>query len=43
MFAAVCSATLLGVEGHRVTVEVHVSNGLPSFTIVGLPDEVCRE
>src|SRR5829696_8625357 len=43
MFAAVSSATLLGVEGHRVTVEVHVSNGLPSFTIVGLPDEVCRE
>ncbi|HEY4331518.1 MAG TPA: YifB family Mg chelatase-like AAA ATPase [Ilumatobacteraceae bacterium] len=43
MFAAVSSATLLGVEGRRVTVEVHVSLGLPSFTIVGLPDEVCRE
>lgn len=43
MFAAVSSATLLGVEGHRVTVEVHVSVGLPCFTIVGLPDEVCRE
>ncbi len=43
MLAAILSATLLGVEGHRVTVEVHVSNALPSFTIVGLPDEVCRE
>ncbi|MCU1394332.1 MAG: putative magnesium chelatase [Ilumatobacteraceae bacterium] len=43
MFAAVPSATLLGVRGHRVTVEVHVSNGLPGFLIVGLPDEVCRE
>jgi magnesium chelatase family protein len=43
MFAAVSSATLLGVEGHRVTVEVHVSNGLPTLTIVGLPDDVCRE
>lgn len=43
MLAAILSATLLGVEGHRVTVEVHVANGLPSFTIVGLPDEVCRE
>ncbi len=43
MFAAVSSATLLGVEGHRVTVEVHVSAGLPGFTVVGLPDEVCRE
>lgn len=43
MFAAVSSATLLGVEGHHVIVEVHVANGLPAFTIVGLPDEVCRE
>lgn len=44
MFAAVSSATLLGAEGHHVTVEVHASNGaLPGFTMVGLPDEVCRE
>ncbi|CAB4896505.1 unannotated protein [freshwater metagenome] len=43
MLAAISSATLLGVEGHRVVVEVHVSSALPSFTIVGLPDEVCRE
>jgi len=44
VFAAVSSATLLGVEGHHVTVEVHASNGaLPGFTMVGLPDEVCRE
>ena len=43
MLATVVSATLLGVEGHLVHVEVHVSSGLPSFTIVGLPDEACRE
>jgi magnesium chelatase family protein len=43
MLATVPSATLLGVEGHPVTVEVHVSNGLPGFTIVGLPDASCRE
>ena len=43
MFAAVPSAALLGVQGHPVTVEVHASNGLPGFTVVGLPDEVCRE
>src|SRR6476660_4189434 len=43
MFAAVPSAALLGVEGHPVTVEVHASTGLPGFTVVGLPDEVCRE
>ncbi|MDA8038862.1 MAG: YifB family Mg chelatase-like AAA ATPase [Actinomycetota bacterium] len=43
MIASVSSATLLGVEGRRVLVEVHVSNGLPGFTIVGLPDAACRE
>jgi magnesium chelatase family protein len=43
MFAAIPSATLLGAEGQPVTVEVHVSVGLPAFTIVGLPDESCRE
>lgn len=43
MIAIVPSATLLGVEGTPVAVEVHVSNGLPGFTIVGLPDAACRE
>ena len=43
MLATVSTATLLGVNGHRVVVEVHVSSGLPSFTIVGLPDASCRE
>jgi len=43
MLAAVRSATLFGVEGRPVTVEVHVATGLPSFLIVGLPDEACRE
>lgn len=43
MIATVPSATLLGVRGRPVTVEVHVSNGLPTFTIVGLPDTSCRE
>ena len=43
MLAAVRSATLLGVEGRPVTVEVHVSTGLPGFQIVGLPDDACRE
>lgn len=43
MLATVRSATLLGADGHAVTVEVHVSQGLPGFTIVGLPDEACRE
>ena len=43
MIAIVPSATLLGVEGTPVSVEVHVSKGLPSYNIVGLPDAPCRE
>ncbi|MGO8823610.1 MAG: YifB family Mg chelatase-like AAA ATPase [Acidimicrobiales bacterium] len=43
MLAAVASATLSGAVGHPVSVEVHVSNGLPGFTIVGLPDAAVRE
>ncbi len=43
MLATVRSATLIGVEGLPVDVEVHVANGLPGFTIVGLPDTSCRE
>ena len=43
MLAAVRSATVFGVEGRPVTVEVHVSTGLPAFQIVGLPDAACRE
>ena len=43
MLATVASATLVGVDGRFVTVEVHVSTGVPSFQVVGLPDASCRE
>jgi magnesium chelatase family protein len=43
VLASIPSATLLGVDGHPVTVEVHATVGLPGFTIVGLPDTACRE
>jgi magnesium chelatase family protein len=43
VLAAIPSATLLGVDGLPVRVEVHVAQGLPGFTIVGLPDTACRE
>lgn len=43
MFASVHSANLVGTTGRAVTVEVHVGDGLPGFTMVGLPDETCRE
>jgi magnesium chelatase family protein len=43
MLAAVPSAVITGIEGTEVSVEVHVSNGLPGFTVVGLPDAAVRE
>ena len=43
MTATIASAVLQGVIGQQVTVEVHVSSGVPGFTIVGLPDASCRE
>ena len=43
MLAAVRSATLVGVDGQPVTVEVHVSSGLPAYQVVGLPDAAVRE
>ena len=43
MLAIVRSATLSGITGRAVQVEVHVANGLPGFTVVGLPDASCRE
>jgi magnesium chelatase family protein len=43
VLAAVPSAVITGIEGSQVSVEVHVSNGLPGFTVVGLPDAAVRE
>src|SRR2546427_11407027 len=37
------SAVLDGVEAIPVTVEVDLGNGLPAFTIVGLPDATVQE
>jgi len=34
---------LCGVESPLVRVETHLSNGLPSFTVVGLPEAAVRE
>jgi magnesium chelatase family protein len=35
--------TLIGLIGELITVEVDVSNGLPSFTLLGLPDAALNE
>ena len=42
-FVSIRSATLLGVQGAPVDIEIHLGMGLPGFTIVGQPDEACRE
>lgn len=41
--ARVFSRAILGMESPRVLVEVHVSSGLPSLSIVGLPEASVKE
>lgn len=41
--AVLKSRALAGMEAPEVSVEVHLANGLPSFTVVGLPDTEVKE
>lgn len=41
--AVLHSRSLAGADAPPVTVEVHLGNGLPSFSIVGLPDAEVKE
>lgn len=43
MYAKLISGTILGIEGLLIEVEIDISNGLPMFEIVGLPDSAVRE
>jgi len=43
MLAKVITCAVVGLEGAIVEVEVDISPGLPSFTIVGLPDTAVQE
>jgi len=43
MLSKCSSKTVLGINACDVDVEVDISNGIRSFTIVGLPDTACRE
>ena len=43
MLAAVASAAVLGIDALDVTVEVHVANGLPQWTLVGLAATAVKE
>ncbi|MGB7990731.1 MAG: YifB family Mg chelatase-like AAA ATPase [Candidatus Methylophosphatis roskildensis] len=41
--AVLRSRALAGMDAPEVTVEVHLANGLPTFTLVGLPDTEVKE
>ena len=43
MLASLLAATLNGLEGHPIRVEVDVAPGLPGLTIVGLADTALQE
>ena len=43
MLARVLSSAMLGIDAYIVKVEVDVSEGLPAFSTVGLPDSAIRE
>ncbi len=43
MLATVHSAVVDGVDGLPVRVEVDVRDGLPAYSVVGMPDAACRE
>jgi len=43
VLSRVLSSAVFGIDAYPVEVEVDISNGLPHFGIVGLPDTACRE
>jgi magnesium chelatase family protein len=43
MLARIRSAAVLGIDAYPVDVEVDISNGLPSFSTVGLPHGAVKE
>ncbi len=43
MLAKVWSCAVVGLEGGLVEVEVDIAQGLPAFTVVGLPDTAVQE
>lgn len=43
MYAHVVSLGVAGLDGYPVTVETHISGGLPKFAMVGLPDSAVKE
>ena len=43
MFSRIDSIGLFGLDSYMIEIEADVSNGLPSFDIVGLPDAAVKE
>ncbi len=43
MICSVHTLGIYGIKGSKVTVECYISNGLPNFDIVGLPDAAVKE
>ncbi len=43
MMSNINTVALQGVRATNVNVQVHLANGIPAFTIVGLPDKTVAE
>ena len=43
MICSVRTLGISGIQGSAVTAECYISNGLPGFDIVGLPDAAVKE
>jgi len=43
MLSKIKTCVLYGLDGYEIDVETDLSNGLPNFNIVGLPDISIRE
>ena len=43
MLSTLTAAALIGIDAMKVTVEANVAGGIPSFIVVGLPDNAVRE
>ena len=43
MICSIRTMTLQGVQGHMISTECYITNGLPAFDIVGLPDAAVKE
>jgi len=43
MICSIHTLGINGIQGNHVTVECYISNGLPGFDIVGLPDAAVKE